>query len=96
MNDMEPFRELKRLWDATLVSKAWKGLTSTNVLWLGHHVAKEDVATSRLPLFAIEDALEPNALMYDIWERCVVALEDVGGGRELVVHPLHTLPVKEL
>jgi hypothetical protein len=79
-NGMDPFQELKRLWDARLVSKAWKGLAGTNALWLAHQVAKEDIATSILQLFAIEYTLEPNALTYDIWEQSIMALEDVGGG----------------
>jgi hypothetical protein len=47
-------------------------------------------------LLDLEDTLKPSVLTYDIWEQLVVALEDARRGQELVIHPLHTLPMQGL
>jgi hypothetical protein len=42
--------------------------TNSNVLWLAHHVAKNDVASTSTRLLVVEETLKFATLAFKIWE----------------------------
>jgi hypothetical protein len=77
---LDDFKVINIPWEVRLVSKAWNALTNSNVLWLAHQVARNDVVgTLANRLLVVEETLELAALTCDIWDCSVVVLDDVVG-----------------